>query len=367
MLTPTFVFLAAMLQGQGSGLPHTTFATDLGGWTSISETGKLSLTKDVVMGKSPGSLKFDYNIAQGQMAAIMLDTSQAPLGKMKSLRFWVRPDHDTSFGVFLQEVDGGRYVAVASARKDTWQMVVLNPNDFTLTDGPDDPQDQNGKLDLGLVGGVGIGDFKQMLAQAGEELVALFHVQKGPHTFYMSDFKMEETSVPDSWSKTEKEVKLDTLDRPQAGWIFAGQTALSVVRDAPFIGNALKMEYKVDGKSIAAMFKSLVPGSLSGMGQIEFSVAAASACKLIVQVEERGGGKYNAMVDVAGGSASKVMVLPFSEFGEADDSNDDNEKLDLGQIKQILILDLSGMQEQKEKSNTLWVGPIVAKPLDKSG
>ncbi len=361
MLIASIALFVATLQGQVSGLPHTDFAKDAGGWTSLGQTGKLSISRDMLTGNSIGSLKFEYAITKGQMDAIVLQTAYAPLGKMKSLRFWVRPDHDTTFGVFLQELEGGRYVATASARKDAWQLVELNPNDFILTDGPDDPTDPNGKLDLSLVAGIGLGDFKQIFAQGGDELVALFGVKMGPHTFYLSDFQAAESSLPDSWAKSETEAKIDTLERPQSAWVCAGQAGVTLVRDGPIVGKALRMDYSVSPKSIAAMFRGMVPGTLGGMAHIEFSLATTAPCNLLVQLEERGGGKYNALVPSLGLSAAKRIVIPFSEFEKAGDSNDSNDKLDLAEVKQILILDISGLQDGKQQANTLWLGPVVAR------
>ena len=106
MVTLGIALLAAHFQSQLAGLPNTDFSKDAGGWVSISETGKTAVSREVLRGQATGALRYDYSIEAGRMDAIVLDTSYMPLGKMKSLRFWIRPDHDTTFGVFLQEKDG---------------------------------------------------------------------------------------------------------------------------------------------------------------------------------------------------------------------------------------------------------------------
>lgn len=361
MLITTIVLGLVSLQGQVNALPHTDFAEDAGGWTSIGPTGKLSISRDVLRGQSKGSLKFEYNVAPGGIEALILPTAYAPLGKMKSLRFWIRPDYDTTFGIVLEELDGGRYVAIAAAQKDTWQLVELNPNDFSLADGGDDPIDPNGKLDLSLVQGIGLADMKQMFAQAEGELAALFGVKQGPHVLYLSDFLTSESLLPDSRTRSTSEATLDTLDRPQLGWLCAGRASASVVRDGPVVGRSLKMEYEVGPTAIAGLLRAVTPGALAGMDRVEFSLATVLPCTLLVQLEEKGGGKYNAMVPSTGLSTAKQIAIPFSEFEKAEDSVDGNETLDLAAVKQLVILDATGIQAGKEQSNTLWLGPIVAR------
>jgi hypothetical protein len=99
---------------------------------------------------------------------------------------------------------------------------------------------------------------------------------------------------------------------------------------------------------------------LSGATKIAFDVASVRPAELIVQLEEVGGGKYNAQVSVEGGSTSKTRTLAFTEMKPADDSKDTNSKLDLDQVKQILILDMSGMINQVDQENTLWLGNLKA-------
>lgn len=121
------------------------------------------------------------------------------------------------------------------------------------------------------------------------------------------------------------------------------------------------MEYEVGPTAIAGLLRAVTPGALAGMDRVEFSLATVLPCTLLVQLEEKGGGKYNAMVPSTGLSTAKQIAIPFSEFEKAEDSVDGNETLDLAAVKQLVILDATGIQAGKEQSNTLWLGPIVAR------
>jgi len=48
------------------------------------------------------------------------------------------------------------------------------------------------------------------------------------------------------------------------------------------------------------------------------------------------------------------------DFKAADDSHDNNDKLDLDQVNQVLILDVNGLLGMTEGDNTLWIGNLKA-------
>ena len=65
---------------------------------------------------------------------------------------------------------------------------------------------------------------------------------------------------------------------------------------------------------------------------------------------------------VHGDSRVQKLNLKFSEFAASADSKDDNTRLDLDQVNQVLILDLSGFTGIEEGENTLRVSNLRAAP-----
>jgi hypothetical protein len=108
------------------------------------------------------------------------------------------------------------------------------------------------------------------------------------------------------------------------------------------------------------MARSVSRGSLVGASRLVFDAASVRPAELTIQLEEIGGGKYNAQLSIEGGSNSKLREIPFSQFKPADDSKDTNAKLDLEMVKQILILDTAGALNQVDQENTLWLGNLRA-------
>ena len=85
------------------------------------------------------------------------------------------------------------------------------------------------------------------------------------------------------------------------------------------------------------------------------------ATKLLIQLEEKDGGKYNVMVDVPADKERADIAQAFADFKPADDSKDDNATLDLNQIKSVMVLDLSGMIDNAaDADNTLWISGLRA-------
>jgi hypothetical protein len=82
----------------------------------------------------------------------------------------------------------------------------------------------------------------------------------------------------------------------------------------------------------------------------------------VLQLEENGGGKYNTILDIPGARTAKEFSVAFTAFTPSDDSKDTNGTLDLGQVKTISLIDVTGIASSAGGMNTLWLGDIVAKP-----
>ncbi|HLV80294.1 MAG TPA: hypothetical protein VKT32_08420 [Chthonomonadaceae bacterium] len=331
-------------------LMHYAFEADTNPWMGFGSNATVSLTHDPAhVREGKGALQFDYAVNKGEINALLLPTSGGALAQAKSLRFWVQADHAAQLGVALQEQEGGRYVALFSVPKDTWQQVELSTSDLVLSENPGDPKDPDGKLDLDQVQGIGIIDLGQLFAQADDPNMAkLFPVKKGMHTLYVDDFTVSADAAPASVSTSESEVKLDTFAHPQPMWIGTGEMRLSRSVGKPLDGSGIQADYH-QAPALPTAFVRMVPrGKLAEMAKLEFDVASVKPAKLIVQVEEQDGGKYNTEVDVDGGSAVKHVSVSLADLKAAQDSKDSNDRLDKDQIKQIVFLDASGLIEHSD-------------------
>ena len=117
---------------------------------------------------------------------------QMPVGKlagMTHLQFRVKSDVDTMLAVMLSETrPGGDYIAIFWSPKDQWQQIDLTPADFALNDGPKDPKDPNGRLDVDQVQGVAIFDAGQFFKQGAAG---------GDHKLQWENFRVVTESAQD--------------------------------------------------------------------------------------------------------------------------------------------------------------------------
>jgi hypothetical protein len=343
-------------------LIHQTFETDPGAWVGMGATAKVSLTHDATHVKEgKGALQFDYAANKGEINVLILPTPDSVLTKMKALHFWLRADYPTVFALSLQEKEGGRYTAIFSVQGNGWQEVQLEPNDFVLGEEKDDPKDPDGKLDLDKVENIGIADYGQIFVQTDDvNLQTLFHVQKGPHTLYLDDFTASTEPLSPAAPADGKERLLDAPGRPQLNWLALGEVKATTATGKPLVGPNLRADYHQGPNKIAGLLRRIPRGRLKGMDQIVFTAAATKPTKLVVQLEQVGGGKYRYIIDVPGSSEVKEFVLPFTGFEMTDDSGDRNGNFTPAQVNQIVIIDASGLIDGADADNTLWINKLRA-------
>lgn len=351
-------------------LVQTDFEASDGGWTAMGPNAKAAVTHEansVHGGK--GALTFAYTVAKGQFGALVLPTPDGKLAHAGSFQFWVKADHATPIAVLLSEKAGGHYTAFFTVPAGQWQSVSLTPADFTLGEDKNDPKDPDNKLDLDQVESVSLVDLGQMFAQTADTPLAdVLGVQTGARTLLLDDFTVtaaSETAPPKP--TTTGGVSLDAFTGPQLGWIALGGAMLSREPATAAGGPAMTMTYKQAPGKIAGVLKNVPRGSLAGKSKIAFSLTTAKSAAIVVHLEERGGGKYDALVPVKADPKGQALSLATTDFEASNESHDANGRLDMDQVTQIGIMDMSGLMGAPNpdstdgaQDNTLHIGPITA-------
>src|SRR5262249_2825038 len=110
--------------GQTAPLIKAGFEENEGGWVTFGGGAKVSITHDAANVKEgKGALQYSYNIAKGEISALLLPTPDGALTKTKSIKFWIKTDHTSPLMVLLQEKEGGRYSSPLMVDQDKWQRV----------------------------------------------------------------------------------------------------------------------------------------------------------------------------------------------------------------------------------------------------
>jgi hypothetical protein len=336
-----------------------TFEDDQPGWVAIGEGAMVGISRDpdsVHEGKA--SLQFSYPLQRGGMVALGLINSPALAG-MGKLSFWVKASESSALTLAVQERGGGLWLAIFHAPQDQWQKVELTTSDFFNGLDPNTANDPNGKLDWGNLEFVGLGDFGQFLVAIPDPTIAgIFGVQPGPRTLWIDDLSLgAEEALP----LRDNSVSIDDFRTPQVRWI-------------PFASNeATREEKDAAGKKVPGMSLSYTQGmgkwggalrrvnSKDWGGATKLSLLAASdnAANIVLRLEEKGGGKYFVPLAVPGTGEPTRLDASLASFQAADDSRDDNGKLDLDQVQQIFVVDTAAfVPNAANAGNTLWLGDI---------
>jgi hypothetical protein len=360
----TFLAACLLFATPQTAIMRHTFATSTDGWAVFQMNGmgaKVSATTDAAHLKvGPGSLKVEYTIEKGNLSAAVLPIAPGALAKMQSLRFWIKADEATPFMISVQEKEGGRFVSGFYAPKGVWQEAEMSLSDFALDHEANAPKDANGKLDVEKIESISFADLGQVLAQ-NDTAATIMNVEMGARTYYLSDFEISSSHLPDSFISTPAAFRVDTFSRPQSSWLSIGGPKLGVVTSGPVPGKSLRMDYKMPAGRLSGIFKRVPPGSFTGKTIASLQFASLKDTALLVQFEETGGGKYNVILNLPGDSKVHTYDHILASLAPSDDSKDDNKVLDADKIRQLVILDLSSLLGQAAQENTLWIGNVVAK------
>ncbi len=338
-------------------------------FSTLGDDAKMSLDTDPQNVKSGrASLRFDYTVTPNKLNALLKTGQPGEAARIKSFRFWVKSDYATNFVMVLQEQDSGRFTTSFHVPKNQWQRVELSLEDFDLSTGADDPQDNNGKLDMDLVTAAAIADLKQIFSGVPDEnMKKLLGIKTGPHTFWIDDFEATKEALPLAPADLLGSVMLDDFVHPQLDWMMLGDMLIQRVseqqlkgqgRDVSVVGQGLQAEYRQQAGALVGLTKMFRPGLLKDMAALRLTIATDQAMTLLIQLEEAGGGKYNTTVELpADKNPAEVRLVP-PLFEPAEDSKDDNNHLDLDQVKQILLVDATGILGGPIADNVLWFSKL---------
>jgi len=351
-------FLALGAQDDKKTVKVDDFESELSGWAAIKlddatgfgldEDSKVVLTQDaknVKAGKS--ALEYTFELAPTVLRVLGLQRA-LDLSGMKSLRFWVKCTSTTALVFGLNEQGGANYQASVYCPAGAWQEVVLNLDELTL----DDPaKDANGKLDLDEVQSLHVMDL-------GSFLVRILPEIKGSRTVWVDDLVFSAKAVARTTGATKstagKPIHLvDNFESPVIRWapisFELAETPKIGVFDAPVATDtdakagkqSLKMTYTRGAAKVQGLLRSLEKLDLGKATRLELSLKTSQDGMFIVSLEEKDGSRYQQIVDLKAADGWKSLSYDFSTFTKTDDTQDENDKLDADQIKEMSVADFT--------------------------
>jgi hypothetical protein len=298
-------------------------------------------------GKS--ALAFTYEVKRGQTSVAVMPAPPS-LARMQHLRFWVKTDRDTPVAVLLSETQpGGNYTAWFWSPANAWQQIDLTPADFVLSDGPQDPKDADGKLDLDQLQGVGVLDLASFFpAPPGPP---------GPRTMWIDDFEALGGPAP----KEDSAMRIDNLDRGFLPWITIGIMDLKLAQadnqaDNPLHEPALEASYEQRDTPLPVLLRRIANFDLAKAVRLDFDVASDEDATLAVALEAIRPG-------AAQGPRFTLPIYPpgkrevFHVSVKLDDFQGQG-KLDPAQLKTLIVTDPAGAGDGVGTHNRIWIGKV---------
>jgi hypothetical protein len=334
------------------------FESELSGWTAIKiddstgfgvdEDSAVAVARDPAQVKSgKGALTYTYELSAATVRVLGV---QRPLDLtgMKSVRFWVRCSHATAVLFGINERGGANYQTSFYCPAGSWQEFAVNLDELAL----DDPaKDANGKLDLEDVESLHVMDL-------GSFLVRLLPDLKGSRTLGLDDVEFSGKSLARTTGATKSArgdpVHLvDSFESAVIRWAPVGieigegpkirvfEAPLATDADARTGRQSLKMTYTRQAMKVQGLMRSLEKLDLAKASRLELGLKTSRDGMFIVSIEEKDGSRYQKVVELKAADGWKGLSFPLAEFTKADDSQDENDALDAGQIKEMSIADFT--------------------------
>jgi hypothetical protein len=348
-----YLYLAAasiaLAQQNPDVLLHQDFEEPLTAWTTMGAGGAIRIVNGPGQAhRGNGALAFSYEIKPRQAAMAILPTTPA-LARMQKLDFWLKTDHASPVAVLLSEQKpGGNYVAWFWPQANVWQEVELSLADFILSDGPNDPKDPDGKLDLDQVQGIGIFDlatFFPLLSAPGSP-------HAGAHTLWIDDF--EAVAGPPA---AETGMRIDSFDRGLLSWITTSGAELKLAPATNPLGEpAMQAAYEQTEEPFPSLVRRLGNADLSKATRLDFDIASEQEATIAIGLELKRPGfpqgpRFNLPVYPPGKREVFHVSVKLDDFqGQG--------KLDPAMLKTLSLTDASAAGSGNMGRNTIWIGKL---------
>jgi len=346
---------------------HQTFEDSDEGWIPFGTDAQVEVTHEPTQVKDgSAALALRYVFHPGQYGSAILPIEQGQLGKLNRLQFWIKADHTTPVIVILSEKQpGGYYSTWFWCPADAWQHVELQPSDFALDEGPEDPKDPDGRLDLDQVRGIGLSDLGQAFQTLGRDVGYPLIIDRatGSHVLNLDDvdFLMGEASAPERG----RPKSIGNVDRSVLTWITTGGAELRrSLSQNPINEPALEVNYEQTAGRYVGIFHTLSNLDLRGISKLSFKIAAKNDSKLMMYLEKKQPGsllgpRYSLLVEIPGDSRAHERQIAIADL-RADPAgpSDIDGKLDTGALKSISFVDITASDGRPSRKNTLWLSSI---------
>ncbi len=367
--------LAATVLVSAAGWGATTivgwdFEEGMGRWASPDPQTKLSLAvgpNEANSGSSALYVKYPRartpeEVQQRQApGAVMVPLPAAPAPAPTCLEFAVRTTLLTPLMVVINEQGGQEYTRPLTIAPGAYRHVKIYLAEFQPGENARPPIRP---LDGGQIQGIGILDGSGFLlveatrsaAQPGPAHLPLPGL--GDNETWLDDIRLTDERPPDPLPPI-----IDAAGEAP-GFIAIMDAEGKLGHEPTGLGGkpCWVISYRVAAKEITALFSGAPAGAMIGTRGLHVLVSVTAPTVMVISVKERDNAEYTAPMQLQSGQVLD-RVVPWSEFKLGDGQNDPDGKLDLDQIKGLVLLDGSAtLPNAQPHANELRLGLVEAVP-----
>jgi hypothetical protein len=291
------------------------------------------------------SLSYIYEAAP-ETLSLLAQMQPGDLSRMRGVRFAIRCDSPTIVAFAMMEKSGARYQTAFYVPANAWQNVAF---DFDEMQPAQDAPDKSGTLDLDEIQGYAISDIAGLWMQAGMG-------QEGDRLMLLDDFRFtlqraraDAKTGADASTHKPGAFIIDDFSLPLVRWMPAllevqplklGIADAKVKIAGEGEDRALVMPYTRAKNQVSALLRYLEDTKIPASDALELGLQSAQDGVFLVSLREKDGSRYEQNVELKK-DEWKNLSLTLGEFKISDDSKDENSKLDLGQITELAIGDIT--------------------------
>lgn len=324
-----------------------------GAWSANANEGTLRITRDPEnVREGRGALEFSWEATEGRLAIVKVE----PIAfdeRPRSLRLSVKLSEGGPVMYGVREAGGAEYQGYLHSPGGVWHDVAVSLNELMLSE---TCEGEDARLNVREIVGITVADLSNISGEAGKSL----GIKQGRQQMWLDNVELSTRLAPSRSSRgPADELIIDDFARPRAlddaviRALAIGGPRLSLT-DGPGGDNpsALRVEYHRDGYPWAGFVAAVGHLDLTERSRICLNVRADNAAPLQVVLEERDGSKYVARHRLDPSKGWYTIKLPFEKFELDRQTTDENDRLDLDQLR--VIIPVVGVKRAETEGVGAW-------------
>lgn len=351
-----FVFISACVFAHETLPARFDFEQDVGveAWSTTACEATIAITNEPANVRSGrGALELEWEATEGRLAMV----TAAPLvtdDRPRSLRLSVKVEGRSPVMYGVREADGSSYQGYLYSPGGTWHDLAVDLDELMLSEGS---EDENGRLDVREINAISVADLSNLAGEAGKSL----GIKQGRQHMWLDDVALSDELAPHRSDRgPDGEIIIDDFDRmPILGLPIGGPDLTLTNGPDGTDSSALRLGYSGDGYRWVGFVGAVGYLDLTEREEICLRVRAEQAAPLQVVLEERDGSKYVGRHRLDPAKGWYDVCLPFGKFKPDPQTTDENEELDVGELRVIIpVVDSRRAEIQSEGAwevSRIWV------------